>query len=214
MENIIGEFGSYVLEFYNTLINALPFWSHSLIGLFSLIILVIIYSIIVWHGYRFLSKRDLLGLNLSQYNRYQSPFFEKFFHGILYFVEYLIISPFIIFGAFAIFTLMLIFLNEGLSVGGILLVSATVIAAIRATSYYKEDLSRDLAKMFPFLVLAVSLLNPQFFRIERIFLAFQEIPVLVNNIGIYLIFIICFEIVLRFFQFIFSLFGLEEVEEQ
>ena len=109
---------------------------------------------------------------------------------------------------------MLIFLNEGLSVSGILLVSATIIAAIRTTSYYKHDLAKDLAKMFPFMVLAISLLNPGFFKLERIFLTFQEIPSLISQIGIYLLFIICFEILLRFFEFIFSLFGLEEIEVQ
>jgi hypothetical protein len=213
MAEVITELSNFILEIHSSTIGMLPSWVQGLINLFVLVLLVVIYSIIVWHGYRLISKKDPLGLNLTQYNKAENSFYLKLITSGLYLLEYIIIIPFIIFGAFSVFTIMLIFLNEGLTVAGIILISAVMIAAIRATAYYKEDLAKDLAKMFPLMILAISILNPRFFQIERIFLTFQEIPLLINNIGIYLIFIIGFEIILRFFDFIFSLFGMEEVDE-
>ena len=111
---------------------------------------------------------------------------------------------------FIIFAFFLTFLSE-LEIQTLLLISATIVAAIRMTSYYKEDLSRDIAKLLPFTLLATSILNPAFFNIERIFTHFNELPNFLGNIFYYLIFIIILEIVLRFFDFIFSLFGVEEL---
>ena len=88
--------------------------------------------------------------------------------------------------------------------------SAGIIAAIRMTSYYNEGLSRDLAKLFPFTLLAISLLNANFFSIERILSRFQDIPTFFGEIFIYLIFIILLEIILRVVDFLFSLFKLNE----
>jgi hypothetical protein len=214
MEGVMTLTGNFFSGIYTWVRNVFPVWSHNIIILFSLIFLVVIYSVIIWKGYRFLSKKNLLNLNLTKYNNYQHPFFERVFEGLLYFLEYIVISPFVIFGAFVMLTLMLIFLNEGLSIAGILLVSAIIIASIRATSYYNEDLSKELAKMFPFLVLAVSFLNPKFFDLERIIFTFQELPSLLSQVGIYLLFIVLFEVMLRFFYFLFSFFGLEEIEVQ
>ena len=121
--------------------------------------------------------------------------------------------PFLIFFWFSIFTLFLIFLTENLEISSLLLISAVIISTIRMTSYYKEDLAKDLAKLIPFTLLAVSILNPKFFSIERIFNQFAELPNFFNEIFIYLIFIIILEMILRFFDFIFSLFELEKEKE-
>jgi len=123
--------------------------------------------------------------------------------------------PFLIFFWFAIFTTFLIFLTENLEIQNLLIISATIIAAIRMTAYYNENLSKDLAKLLPFTLLAVSVLSPDFFNIERILSHFSRIPEFFNQIIVYLLFIIFLEILLRFFEFVFSLFDLtEKVEEE
>ena len=97
----------------------------------------------------------------------------------------------------------------------LLIISVGVIGAIRMTSYipnYGEDLAKDLAKLLPFTLLAVSILNPNFFDIGRIFSHFSELPGFFYEIIIYLLFIIILEMILRFFDFLFSLFGFEEQE--
>ena len=78
------------------------------------------------------------------------------------------------------------------------------------TSYYKGDLSKDLAKLLPFTLLAISITKPNFFNIGRIISQISEIPAFFNQIIIYLAFIIVLEIVLRVFEFAFSVFGIND----
>lgn len=214
MEEVISNFSSGLLEAYKSFVSTLPSWAQSFISFFLLVLLIVIYSIIVWKGYRFIAKKDPLRLNLAQYNKSKQSFNYKLKAGVFYFLEYLVISPIIIFIGFSVFTVLLIFLAEGLELQGVLLVSAAIVMAIRMASYYKEDLAREIAKFLPFTLLALSVINPQFFNIERIFAHLNEIPMLFGDIGVYLFFIIILEAFLRFFEFIFSLFNLGGVVEE
>lgn len=214
MVEVVNGFSAGILEVYNSFLSVLPLRAQAFINLFLLVFLVVLYSVFIWKFYRFISTKNILGLNLNKYNKSKHPFFAKLFAGLLYLVEYVIILPFLIFFWFSIFTIFLIFLTEDLSVSTVLIISATIIASIRVTSYipkYGENLSKELAKLLPFTLLAVSLLSPNFFNIERIFSHIQELPGFFGQITTYLIFIILFEVILRFFDFIFSLFELEEV---
>ena len=204
------------LELYNSFILTMPSWAQNFVSLFLLVLLIVLYSVFIWKFYRFIATKNILGLNLNKYNKTIHPFFTKLFAGTLYLVEYILILPFLIFFWFAIFTLFLIFLTEGLEIKALLLISVGIIGAIRMISYipkYGEELAKDLAKLLPFTLLAISVLNPSFFSIERIFKHFSELPGFFHEITIYLLFIICLEVILRFFDFIFSLFGLEEAQK-
>lgn len=90
--------------------------------------------------------------------------------------------------------------------------------SIRILSYYKENLSQEIAKLLPFNLLAVAILNPNTFSqtqyLEKIIENISSIPSAFGEISYYLFFIIIIELVLRFFDFIFSLFGLEEIEHE
>jgi hypothetical protein len=209
-----GNFTTSIVEIYDLFIISLPAWAQNFVNLFFLIILVFLYSFFIWKFYRFISKKDILGLDLNKYNKTDHPFFTKLFAGAFYFLEYLVILPFVIFFWFAMFTLFLILLTDNLEVGTLLTVSAVIVAVIRLSSYYKEDLAKDLAKLLPFTLLAVSLLNQNFFDVEKILNNFATIPSFFQKIMIYLVFIIILESVLRLFDFIFSLFGLEDIEQE
>jgi len=190
--------------------DASPHYVGSFFNLLFLVLLVVVYSVFVWKFYRFIATKNLLGLNLSQYNRLAHPGAAKTLAGVFYFLEYILILPFLIFFWFMAFTLFLIVLTDNLPVNALLIISAMVITAIRMTAYYREDLSKDVAKMLPFTLLSVSILNPNFFDIERIISHLSKLPEFFGEITLYLALIIVIEITLRFFDFIFSLFGLEE----
>ena len=195
---------------YQGFMAASPSYVASFFNLLFLVLLVVVYSIFIWKFYRFISTKNLISLNLSKYNKLQHPTAAKTLAGIFYFLEYILILPFLIFFWFAAFTIFLIILTDNLEVKTLLIISATVIAAIRMTAYYKEDLSKDVAKMLPFTLLSVSILNPGFFNVEKIIGHIADIPTFFGEITLYLFLIIAIEIILRFFDFIFSLFGLEE----
>ncbi len=214
MTEVIGNFTAPIVEIYDAFISSLPIWAQNFVNLFFLIILVFLYSLFIWKFYRFIATKNIFGLDLNKYNKSQHPFVTKLIAGSFYFLEYIIILPFIIFFWFAIFTFFLILLTEDLKVSALLTVSAIIIAVVRLSCYYKEDLAKDLAKLLPFTLLAVSLLNPNFFNFERIISNISELPSFLSKIIIYLLFIISLEIILRLFDFIFSLFGLEEINEE
>lgn len=207
----IGNIAIELIGLYNDFISALPPSIAEFFNLIVLVLLVVLYSVFIWKFYRFVATKNILGLNLNKYNKSKHPLLTKILAGTLYLVEYIIILPFLIFFWFSIFTIFLIFLTENLDVHSLLIISATIIAAIRMTSYYNEDLSKDVAKLLPFTLLAISILNPNFFSIERIFNHISELPKFFNQIMIYLAFIIILEIILRLFDFIFSLFNIEEI---
>jgi hypothetical protein len=211
MAGVIQNISEGLIKGYTYLLSSLPNWAQNFTNLFLIILLIFLYSLFVWKLYRFLATKNIFGFDLSQYNRTQNPFLTKFFKGMLYLVEYIIILPLMIFFWFSIFSLFLILLTENL--GASLLLSAAIVGAIRIASYYKEELAKELAKLIPFMLLTVSLLNTGFFDIQRILTNIQQIPSFFNNIVIYLVFIVILEIILRAFSFLFSLFGIEEQDE-
>jgi len=78
-----------------------------------------------------------------------------------------------------------------------LLVSVAVVAVVRATAYYKEDLSKDLAKMLPFALLGIFLVDVSFFTITSSLDVLKQLPANINLLVYYLAFIIALEFVLR-----------------
>lgn len=211
MAEVVG-FGATLVNLYNSFIAVLPPWLQTFVNLFLLVLVVTIYAIFVWKLYRFVAKKNLIELNLNQYNKSQKPFATKLTAGFFYFLEYIVILPFLIFFWFAVFTIFLILLTDGLVTSALLIISAVIIGAIRMTAYYKEDLSKDLAKLLPFTLLAISMTKAGFFNFERILTKLTEIPNFFGDILHYLLFIIVLEVILRVFDMIFSLFGVEEVQ--
>jgi hypothetical protein len=214
MIEVVGNFTAPVVEIYNVFITSLPAWAQSFVSLFFLIIVVFFYVLFIWKFYRFIATKNIFGLNLNKYNTSDNPFLTKLLAGGFYFLEYIIILPFIIFFWFAIFTFFLILLTDSLEVGAVLTIAAIIVAVVRMCCYYKEDLAKDLAKLLPFTLLAIALLNQGFFNFERIVGHLTALPSFLDKIIIYLAFIVALEIILRLFDFIFSLFGLEEPEKQ
>lgn len=176
--------------------------------LFSLIvytILILMYSIFIWKFYRFLASRDIIQLNLSQYNYSNHPVLEKFAAVALYALEYLIILPFLVFFWFAILSIFLLVLSESQNTLQILLISAAIIASTRVTSYISEDLSKDLAKILPFTILAAFILGTSFFDPDLVITKISQIPSLFDNIITFVVFIFIIEFVFRLLYSIYQL---------
>ncbi len=208
----VNSVSAIIVGMYQSFLEILPPWMKVFVNLFLLVIVVVVYAIFIWKFYRFVSKKNILELNLNQYNKFARPVTIKIMAGIFYFLEYIVILPFLIFFWFSIFTIFLILLTEGLGVQTILVISAVIIGAIRMTSYYKEDVSKEVAKLLPFTLLAVSMTKTNFFNFESILQKITEIPSFYQHIVYYLAFIIILEIVLRAFDMIISLFHLETVQ--
>lgn len=170
----------------------------SILNLLIFSILIAIYSVFIWKFYKFLARRNIIYLNLKQYNKTERPLLNKFLHSILFLAEYIIILPIIVLIWFVILSLFLLVLSKQQSVQQIILISAAIVAATRITAYISESLSRDLSKMFPFTILVIFLLDPNFFSLDLLVKRFFEISGFLNNIVFYFVFILIVEFLLRF----------------
>lgn len=201
-------------ELYNTFLLSLPIWARNFINLFLIALMIFLYAIAIWKFYRFIAKKNIFELNLKKYNTASHPVVEKLLAGIFYFVEYLLIMPIIVFIWYAVFTLFFLLLTENIELNKLLIISATIIAAIRFAAYYKEDLAKDLAKLLPFTILGVAL-TTQFstFGFQKVIAQLAGIPTLLNHIVIYLLFILVVEFMLRVFEVFFIFTGITTKEE-
>lgn len=203
----------YINEIYNFIANPIPPEYRIFINICFYTLLIAFYAIFIWKFYRFLAKRDVIKLDLNKYNRVENPGWHKFFAAIVFLFEYIIIIPFIIFFWFTILSLFLLVLSKDQNVSQILLISTAIVAATRLTAYYSEDLSKDLAKMFPFTLLGIFILDPDFFSLQEIVGRFLSIPSLLRTIFIYLVFIFFIEAIIRFLATIMDFFKSGEDSE-
>ncbi len=167
---------------------------------------IVLYSIFVFYFYRFLARKNIIELNLNQYNQYGNEVVMKIFAVIFYIIEYIILLPVLTFFWFAFLSVLILVLSKGLDTATVLLISAALVASVRATSYVSEDLSKDLAKMLPFTLLAIAITKPGFFSVTSLLSRINEIPSLFVNIPYYLLFIIAVELVMRIGDFVQSVF--------
>ena len=126
---------------------------------------ITLYAIFVFRFYRFLARKDVFNLDLKQYNRFKHKSLKKMGSIGFYILEYVIIFPVLIVFWSAIMAALLLFLSKGYDTPSVLLISMAVVGAIRFTAYYREDLAKDLAKMLPFGLLAIFLVDTQFISI-------------------------------------------------
>lgn len=175
---------------------------------------IVIYSIFVFYFYRFLAKKNILELNLNQYNLYSNPAAIKFFAVLFYLLEYMILLPILTFFWFGVLAILTLILAKDLPVNMVLVLAAALVTSIRVTSYVNEDLSKDLAKMLPLTLLAIAITTAGFFNLDFLLSRIQEIPSLFATIPYYLVFIIGIELLMRITEFITSLFeSPAEIEE-
>jgi hypothetical protein len=182
---------------FTELVNYIPSDYEILVNLALYSFFITIYAIFIWKYYRFLASRDTIELNLKRYNKSKHPRLEKFFAVLLFTLEYMVVLPFLVFFWFVIQSLFLLALSQHHDVNIILLISAAIIISIRISAYIGEDLSKDIAKILPFTILAAFLLGQEFFDLSVIYERVSQILLRFNNILLFLIAIFVVEFVLR-----------------
>jgi hypothetical protein len=154
-------------------------------SLLYLALSIAIYSVIIYHFYRYIARRDCFKPSKTNHTK------------TVGFLKYGFLFPFIAIIFFMGFSLMLLFLAKDIEVGIVLSTSFAIVLAIRVTSYYTEDLSKDVAKMLPFALLGIFLVDPSYFEFSDIIDKFNSLPEFVNTAIQFIIFIIIIEWILR-----------------
>ena len=111
---VFSEAGNILLDAYLTVIGFFPPIAQKFISFFLIALLIVLYAIFIWKFYKSIAKKNLIGLDLSRYNKAKHPVLVKLVAAGLYFIEYILILPFLIFLWFAFFTVFLILLTENI----------------------------------------------------------------------------------------------------
>ena len=156
------------------------------------------YAVFVFKFYRFVAARDMFGLDLSKNDQVRDAIAWDLIFLVWYLVRYLVLFPAFAFFWFAALTVILVLLSEDRELSQILLIAMATVSAIRVSAYYNEDLSRDLAKILPFAVLGVFIIDTSFFNIQSSLDTLREISTHLETIAYYLIFLVALEFGLRF----------------
>jgi len=156
-----------------------------------------IYAIFVFKFYRFLARRDILQLETKGYYAEYEGFVKHTLRLLFYVLENLILIPICIFFWSIVLATLLIMLSESPNPVTILLSAASLVAAVRITAYYNENLSQDLAKMVPFALLGVFLIDASSFRVNNAVTVAKELPSLLEFLLYYLLFVTALEFILR-----------------
>jgi len=204
IDTINDAMDSTVVRTLEYILNAVPESFKIYITLGIAILLITFYAIFVWKFYRFLAKREILELNLAQYNRSENPALQKLLALLFFMIEYIVILPIVTIFWFFVMAGILFLLAKDLPIETIMIISACIVSAVRITSYYNQNLSRDLAKMFPFTILAIALVTPGFFSIEPMLEKLANIGDLLTNVVGFLVVIMLIEFVLRMLHLLSS----------
>jgi len=196
---------------FQNVLNGIPAEYQLLFSLLLYTIFIVLYAVFIWKFYKFLASKEIIQLNLKQYNYSNYPGLEKIGAIVLYTLEYLVILPFLVLFWFVILSLFLLLLSKQ-GADQILLISAAIIASTRITAYISEELSKDLAKILPFTVLAMFILGENFFDMGSLIGKISEIPALFNNILVFVVFIFIVEFALRGLYSVMQFFGSSEEE--
>lgn len=156
-----------------------------------------VYSVLIFNFYRFLARKDIFELDLTRYEQARFRLFRTASHLIFYVGKYLILFPFVAFAWFVLLTVFLVFLSREQAIESTLLVSMAILSSIRITAYYNEDLSRDLAKMLPFALLGIFVVDLSYFSFQSSLDALQQAFNQWESIAYYLLFVIGLELALR-----------------
>ena len=125
-------------------------------ALFAISVAVFAYAI--FHLHRAMSVRNVLGIDCSGLRTSTRPL-----HVLRYCLAYLALYgalfPFLAYLWFSILAIMLAFLYNDKGAQELLLISMAVVTAVRVTAYYNADVARDIAKILPYGLLGIFLVN-------------------------------------------------------
>jgi len=159
---------------------------------------MIIYTIFVFNFYKLMSKRDIIKLDLHQkYGGMHGEVEKYFLVPALYILEYIIFYPIISLFWFSVISIILIALSKSVEIGVILIIAISLVTAIRAAAFYKEELAKDLAKILPLTLLAIFLVDIGTFSFSELVLRIQQAVGMWDIILYSLLFLIGIEIIFR-----------------
>lgn len=150
---------------------------------------MIVYSLFIFKFYRFISRRDLFKINRERAHSKLGK--------LAYALQYIFLFPMVAFLWFLVISVLLSVLSTVLTIGNIFMISMALLATIRITAYADQGLSEDIAKMVPFALLGVFLLDITTSSTSAIFNVVDQLPSTKLTLIYYFVFIFAIEMLLK-----------------
>ena len=163
------------------------------------------YGVFIFNFYRFLARKDIVTLNLQKHNQAKHPALRKTVTSIFYIFKCLILYPVSVFFWFCVMAGFLFLLGRNQSTESIMLVAMGVVGAIRVSSYYNEALATDIAKILPFALLGIMIIDNSLLRIVNSTEGVRAAALLWETLVYYLVAVVVIEFILRMVTGIFGL---------
>lgn len=148
-----------------------------------------IFSIFIYKFYKLISRKDIFRITEGKGS--------STFHKIAYALEYIFLFPVIAFLWFFVVSMLLTAFSDSLPITTIFLISMAILATIRLTAYYSEELSQEIAKLLPLALLAMFLLDINIVSAYTISLVISQLYDASRILVYYFIFILSMELLLR-----------------
>ena len=113
----------------------------------------------MFNFYRFIARKDIIKLDLDKYNHSRRRIVRKSIASLLYVLKFLVIFPALVFFWFVVVAFLLSLMVRNQSLASVLLAAISVVGSIRICAYYNQALSTDLAKILPFALLGIMLID-------------------------------------------------------
>jgi hypothetical protein len=150
---------------------------------------ILIYAFTVFHFYKALSRRDLFKSGPQKKN-------ASFWDVLVQLAKYGLLFPLIIFLWLVILVFLLFMVSSG-STSEILLSATAIVVAVRIASYYNEELSTEIAKTVPILLLATFLYAPSKLTLATLLPKALEFYQQLGKTEAFLIFLVVLEWIFR-----------------
>lgn len=187
-----------------TSISVGGFWT-TVKPLLIIIAAIVIFSLFVFKFYRSLASPDILKLELHKHAK-KFGGAEKLMHIIFYIIENIVLIPILIFIWFIVLAIILLMVSKTHSPETVLITSLSFVAGVRIISYYSEEMSREMAKMVPFTLLGIFLVDYiAVFTIEIPIQTFNRLLSLWPLMLYYLVAVAVIELVMRAIQIVIKL---------
>lgn len=158
---------------------------------------IAVYGVFVFNFYRFLARKDIFKLDLDKYNHTTRPLVHKTFASFLYVLKFLIIFPAFVFFWFVVLAFLLSLMARNQSVDSVLLAAMAVVGSIRICAYYNQALSTDLAKILPFALLGITLIDRSLVNIPTSSTNLEEAVEYWETMVYYMAAVVILEVIMR-----------------
>ena len=158
------------------------------------------YTMTVFYFCRFISKRDVIRFQYAGLRSLvaRNTTLRVLLLSWIWSVRYGVLFPLVAYGWFIMLTAMLSILYNSRDPAQLILISMSVITAVRVTAYLDEDLSRDIARILPFALLGLFIASFNDIEIGATVRLLRESVQEWERLIYYWVYVILQELVLRF----------------